>query len=94
MKKQHGKMGAGIIALISIVSIIVLVVVTCIASYVKYHDYAAGAENTVKAEYKNMENILAQYSLKIGEAIQSIDSLRISVCLLSVVLRCVSAQVV
>ena len=69
MKRQHGKIGAGMIALISIVSIIVIVAVTIFASYVKYHNMGNRMENTITAEYENMQNILGQYGPKIKEAL-------------------------
>lgn len=70
MKKQYGKISGAMIALISVVSIVVVLGITIFASYVGAHDYGARAENTIVSEYENMENILGQYSLKIGEAAQ------------------------
>lgn len=39
-------------------------------SYVAHYNYGNRAENTIKAEYTNMENILASYSQQIAEAAQ------------------------
>jgi hypothetical protein len=38
--------------------------------YVSIYDYGATVEQTIKAQYKDMENILGQYSLKVTEAVQ------------------------
>lgn len=39
-------------------------------AYVSNYNYGNEVEKVVQAEYKNMENILAQYSLKVKEAAQ------------------------
>ena len=56
--------------LIAIVGVIGILAVVLIGSYVSNYNYGNEAENVIKAEYKNMENILAQYSLKVSEAAQ------------------------
>lgn len=50
--------------------LMVMVAVIAIVAYVSNYNYGNRAEQTIKAEYTNMENILAQYSLQIGEAAQ------------------------
>lgn len=59
-----------VISLCATLGIIVLLAIVGFSSYVSNYNYGNRAENTIKAEYKNMENILAQYSLKIAEAAQ------------------------
>ena len=54
--------------LVAVVGIIVVLVLVGVGSYVSNYNYGNMAENTIKAEYTNMENILAQYSLKVMEA--------------------------
>lgn len=51
-------------------AIIAIVVAAIISVYVTTYNYGNRAENKIVAEYTNMENILAQYSLQIGEAAQ------------------------
>ena len=41
-----------------------------VGSYYSAYNYGADAETTIEAQYENMENILAQYSLKVKEAAQ------------------------
>jgi len=55
------------IAPLAIVAIVVGWVVT---SYYGAYNYGADAETTIETEYSNMENILAQYSLKVVEVAQ------------------------
>ncbi len=52
------------------ISLVILLGLVGLGSYVSAYNYGNQAENGIKAEYTNMENILAQYSLKIGEAAQ------------------------
>lgn len=61
-------MNAGTKILISVLGIIAVIVAIFAGSYVSNYNYGNKTENTIKAEYKNMENILAQYSLKVMEA--------------------------
>jgi len=70
MKKQHGKIGAGMIAFLSVLGIAAVVVGIGVTSFYSAYNYGADSEATIPAEYKNMENILAQYSLKVSEAAQ------------------------
>ena len=56
--------------LIAVFGVIGVIAAVLIGSYVSNYNYGNEAENTIKAEYKNMENILAQYSLKVAEAAQ------------------------
>lgn len=55
------------IVTIAIIGILILVPVT---AYIGNHNYGNKAEETIKAEYSDMENILSQYSNKISEAVQ------------------------
>lgn len=55
-----------LVIIVSVLSFIVLLTV----SYISNQNYGNEAENQIKAEYSNMENILAQYSLKVAEASQ------------------------
>ncbi len=56
--------------LLSVLTSVVLVVGICASSYISNYNYGNRAEKTISSEYKNMENILAQYSLKVTEAAQ------------------------
>lgn len=47
-----------------------LTIAVGVTSYVTNYNYGNRAENSIKAEYKDMENILAQYSLKVAESVQ------------------------
>lgn len=51
--------------LVIIVSVLAFIVLVAI-SYISNQNYGNEAENQIKAEYSNMENILAQYSLKVA----------------------------
>lgn len=53
-----------LIAVLGVVAVLILIVA---GSYISNYNYGNRAENTIKAEYSNMENILAQYSLKVME---------------------------
>lgn len=55
--------------LVKIVSAVLFVGLIAM-SYISNYNYGNEAENQIKAEYSNMENILAQYSLKVAEASQ------------------------
>ena len=70
MKKQYGKISGAMIGLISVVAIMVVLVGTVAVSYISAANYGVRAENQIKAQYTNMENILGQYSLKVSEAAQ------------------------
>ena len=70
MKYQHGKIGAGLIVLIAVLGIVGIVGSYFLSSYYGAKEYAVGAENVIKAEYSNMENILSSYSRKIADAVQ------------------------
>ncbi len=50
-----------------IILIIVAVLGSLFGSYVSYNDYAVSTEETIKAKYKDNQNIHAQYALKIME---------------------------
>lgn len=67
---QSGKISTGWLAAIVSISVIALIIVTVAVSYIGAYNYGARAENDIKAQYENMENILAQYSLKVSEAAQ------------------------
>lgn len=49
---------------------ILLVVMVAVPSYIINYNYGNRVENVIKAEYSNMENILATYSQQIAEAAQ------------------------
>jgi hypothetical protein len=67
VKNQKGKVW--ILGLIP-VALVVMVTAIMIFSYIRFYNYGNQAENVIRAEYTNMENILAQYGLQIGEAAQ------------------------
>jgi len=56
--------------LIAIVGVFAVIVLVLVGSYVSNYNYGNEAETEIKAQYENMENILAQYSVKIKEAAQ------------------------
>jgi len=56
--------------LIAIIGVLGVMIAVAVGSYVSNYNYGNEAENVIKAEYKNMENILAQYSLKVVEVAQ------------------------
>ncbi len=51
-------------------AIIGIIAAWIISSYYGAYNYGAEAETVIETEYANMENILAQYSLKVQEAAQ------------------------
>lgn len=53
-----------------IVGFIITIGGTCFASYVSAVNYAAGAEQQIKAVHTNNKNVLAQYVQKVQEAAQ------------------------
>lgn len=53
-----------------VLSVVLLLVAVCIGSYVTNYNYGNRAEQVIKAQYNDMENILAQYSLKVTESVQ------------------------
>jgi len=53
-----------------VIGIIAAIVLLCVVSYTSSYNYGNKAEVQIKAEYENMENILAQYSLKVVEVAQ------------------------
>lgn len=67
MKRQNG---SALVVGVVFAAIVALVIGIGVVSYVSNYNYGNRAEKTITAEYENMENILAQYSLKVGEAAQ------------------------
>jgi len=57
--------GKAVLILVAVLAVVAFVGIT---SYVSAHNYGNEAENSLVAKYDNMENILAQYSLKVMEA--------------------------
>lgn len=55
---------------LSIVGVIAVFILVCVVSFVTNYNYGNRTERELEAEYKNMENILAQYSLKVREVAQ------------------------
>ena len=56
--------------LLSVLGVLGAFVLVGAASFWTNYNYGNKAEKVIAAEYKNMENILAQYSLKVVEAAQ------------------------
>lgn len=69
MRKQNGSIGVGGLIAISFVALLVIGIGTVAVSYIKYANMGARMENTIKAEYENMQNILGQYAPKIRDAL-------------------------
>jgi hypothetical protein len=55
---------------LSIVGIIAVIGLVLFGSYVHYYNVGAQQDALLKAKYNNMQNVLAQYSLKVTEAAQ------------------------
>lgn len=53
-----------------VLGIIGVIVLVTVGSYVSNYNYGNTAEKEIVAQYDNMRNILAQYSLKVAEAAQ------------------------
>ena len=70
MKKQYGRIGVGAMIGIGFLAIVGITVATLVGQYYSTYNYGAETEVAIPAEYKNLENILAQYSLKVSEAAQ------------------------
>jgi len=56
--------------LIAVLGVVGVLAVVLVGSYVSNYNYGNEAEKEIKAQYKNMESILGQYSLKIKDAAQ------------------------
>jgi len=56
--------------LFAVLGVLAVVLLVIIGSYVSNYNYGNEAEKGIKAGYSNMENILAQYSLKVKEVAQ------------------------
>ncbi len=52
------------------IGIVALFIITIAGSYISAHNFGVKSENEIVAQYENMENILAQYSLKVSEVAQ------------------------
>jgi hypothetical protein len=57
-------------AVLAMLAVVGVAAVVIVGSYVSNYNYGNMAENQVKAEYTNMENILAQGGLKVKEVAQ------------------------
>lgn len=55
---------------LSVFGVVVGVVLIAVMSFVSNYNYGNRAEKALQAEYTNMENVLAQYSLKAREVAQ------------------------
>lgn len=55
---------------VSFMVAVVMAGIVAISSYVKFSNMGNEYDNMLSASYSNMENVLGQYSLKIGEMIQ------------------------
>ena len=53
-----------------VLALVIIPVLVCVSSYVTYHNYGNAQEQSIKAAYKNNQNILSQYNLKLGEVVQ------------------------
>lgn len=80
MKNQRGAISGTVMGILVGVGIVCLIVAVISGSYISYYNVGARSENAIKAQYENMENILAQYGTKIKEAAQipnmQVDGLR------------------
>jgi hypothetical protein len=56
--------------LLSFVVLLLGAIVVGIGSYISAHNYGVTAEKELEAKYADMENVLAQYSIKVKEAVQ------------------------
>lgn len=71
MKNQKGN--AAVIVLLSILGILFALGFVAVGSYVSNANYANEAETQIKAVYRDNQNILGQYSLKVKEAAKVSD---------------------
>ena len=55
---------------LAILGVVVVVAFIALGSFISNYNYGNRAEKALQAEYTNMENILAQYSLKVREVAQ------------------------
>lgn len=65
-RKQYGISTAGILAILTVVSFLVIGLI----SYVSNYNYGNRVEKQLAASWKNNENILSQYYLKVNEIAQ------------------------
>lgn len=63
-------MKLGVVILLSVLGIIAVLVAIPAVSYVSYYNEGARQDALLKAQYDQMQNVLAQYSLKVTEAAQ------------------------
>lgn len=56
--------------LIAVAGVLAVIVLVVVSSYIGAYNRGVGFETTIEAQYKDMENVLAQYSLKVKEAVQ------------------------
>lgn len=70
MKKQNG---SAAIVMLSILGILVTLIFVGLGSYVSNANYGNEAETGIKASYRDNQNILGQYSLKVKEAAKVSD---------------------
>lgn len=66
MSEKKG-IGGIVIALISALVILILATAVLLGSYISANNYAATAEENIKATYQNNQNILGQCTLKVQE---------------------------
>lgn len=68
MKKQRGAISTGWIVGLSLLGIVITAAVVVFASYVGNYNYGNQAEQSIDAKYRDNQNVLSAYSLKIKEA--------------------------
>lgn len=58
------------IGIFAAIGVVVLVIIACFVSYVSMHNYGNAQEKLLEAKWSDNQNILGQYSIKIGELVQ------------------------
>lgn len=71
--KHNQKGGAAVIVLVCLLGIVLTGIATFASMYFSYSNSAVTQEENIKKDWKDSQNILAQYTLKIGEMAQVPD---------------------
>lgn len=66
-------MKTGVVITLGVLGVLFSIVAICVGSYISAYNLGNRSEQQLKAEYSDMENVLAQYSLKVKEVAQVPD---------------------
>lgn len=73
---KRTQQGSALAIVLVVVGLLVALIAVAAMSYISAYNSANRLENTIKAEYDNNQNILAQYSQKVMEASQVPEMMR------------------